>query len=182
MITYDEVMPIGTITKARGLRGEMEMEVDYDVFEQGDTSNVPYFVLQIDDILVPFFWEEYRWKNDHTLIVQLQDVTSQEKARRLTGVRVYWPLSALSTEEGEQTPTLTSYRALKGFDVYDETDRLIGNIIQVDDTSSNILLYIHTPQQTEVIVPYHDDFLLRFSIQGRSLTLALPDGLLSLSE
>ena len=39
MITYDEVMPIGTITKARGLRGEMEMEVDYDVFEQGDTSN-----------------------------------------------------------------------------------------------------------------------------------------------
>ena len=65
MIRLEEVFKIGYIAKHRGLRGEVELSFTDDCF---DTGTAEYLVLDMDGILVPFFWEEYRFKNDDTAI------------------------------------------------------------------------------------------------------------------
>ena len=44
-----------------------------------------YLVLDIDGILVPFYLEEYRFKNDENVLVKFEDIDTQEQARNYTG-------------------------------------------------------------------------------------------------
>ena len=88
MIRESEVFKIGYIAKHRGLRGEVELSFTDDCF---DTGSAEYLVLDMDGILVPFFWEEYRFKNDDTAIIKFEDVDTDGQARRLVGHSVYYP-------------------------------------------------------------------------------------------
>lgn len=80
MIRDNEVFKIGYISKQRGLRGEVEMVFTDDCF---DTGSADYLVLDMDGILVPFFWEEYSFKNNETAILKFEEIDSEEQARKL---------------------------------------------------------------------------------------------------
>ena len=82
MIKNDDVFRIGKIGKAHALKGELQMQVDDDVFDRVEAD---YVVLQIDGILVPFFIEEYRFRSDETALIKFCDIDTAEQARRLTG-------------------------------------------------------------------------------------------------
>lgn len=178
MIRTDEVFKIGYIAKHRGLRGEVELVFTDDCF---DTGSAEYLVLDMDGILVPFFWEEYSFKNQDTAILKFEDIDTEAQARRLVGHSVYYPKVHVADESGEDGATLSSYRALTGFNVYNAEGCLVGTIAQVDDSSSNILLIIDRTDGNELMLPFHDDFLLRFDLRERLLQLDIPDELLHLN-
>lgn len=180
MIRIDDVFAIGRITKHRGLRGEVEMNYIDDSF---DTGSSDYLVLDIDGILVPFFWEEYRFKNDDTVILKFEGVDNEREARSIVNCEVYYPQkhSVLYSDDAAEG-MLTSYKALTGFTVNDTTGNTLGTVVRVDDSSHNILLYLQTPDNKELLLPFHDDFLQHFDLRGRSLTLEIPEGLLTLND
>lgn len=177
MIRNSEVFKIGYITKYRGLRGEVEMSFTDDCFDSG---NAEYLVLDMDGILVPFFWEEYKFKNNDTVILKFEDINDQDKASQLVGHSVFYPKSCLAETDEEDMHTLSSYKALTGFQVFNPADEVLGQILSVDDSSENILLTIEMPNGKEIMVPFHNDFLLDFSIKERTLKMDLPEGLLQL--
>ena len=179
MIQEDNLIHIGRITKARGLKGEVEIDFTNDYFEREGTDK-EFFFLELDGIYVPFFWEEYRYKNDHTLLMKFSDVDSPQDAERLVGARVAYPLD----EEDEtwlEEAELSSYRALTGFQLFQHETKLIGTVEQVDESSSNILLYVRNEKGEELIVPYHDDLLESFDLRKQRLSLNLPEELLTLN-
>jgi hypothetical protein len=51
MIKKEDVLPIGRIVKAHGLKGELTMEVTNGVFDDIETE---YLICEVDGILVPF--------------------------------------------------------------------------------------------------------------------------------
>lgn len=177
MIRETEVFRIGRITRTRGVCGEVEMQFTDDVFDRGTAD---YFVLRTDGILVPFFWEEYRFKNHSTLILKLEDYDHEDRAKRLVGCDVYYPTACLPDED-EADMELSSYRALTGFRVTDEQGARLGEIAAVDDRTANVLLTLVRPDGTTALLPYHDDFLLGYDIRRRELQLQLPPGLLDLN-
>ena len=179
MIRNDEVFKIGYITKHRGLRGEVEMSFTDDCF---DTGSADYLVLNMDGIFVPFFWEEYNFKNNDTAILKCEDIENEQQARKLVGHVVYYPKDHLAETNADEATMLSSYKALTGFSVSDQEGKPLGTILQVDDTSSNILLTIKNEDGTEVMVPFHNDFLLHFDLRERTLQLHLPEGLLDLNQ
>ena len=164
MIRHNEVFKIGYIAKHRGLRGEVEMSFTDDCFDRG---TAPYLVLDMDGILVPFFWEEYRFKNDDTVIIKFEDIDNETHARQLVGHAVYYPKSHI---------------ALTGYTVYDHANQMIGTITHVDDSSANTLLTITTQDGKDLLIPYHDDFLINFDLRQRVLQLHIPQELLSLND
>lgn len=175
MIKESEVFSIGKITRSRGLIGEVELDFTDDAFERGD---IDYIVLSLDGILVPFFWEEYKFKNDHTLIIKLEDINDGEQAQKIIGSTVYYPLNALA-EQGEET--LSSLRALTGYKLINEKGSRLGKIVEVNDSSANVLLFVERPDKTELILPYHDDFLVSYDLSERILQMKFPEGLLDLN-
>lgn len=170
MIEPSEVFSIGRITRTHGTKGEVEISYTDDPFSRGDAE---YLVLETDGILVPFFFTEWRYKGAESALFTFEDINDEQKARRLVGMPVYYPFSAMP--EPSDSDTLSSLRALTGFRVQG-----LGTIIEVDDSSQNVLLTIERADGTTVLIPYHDDFLVDYSLRDRTLTLELPDGLLEL--
>lgn len=176
MIRQDEVFYIGKISKYRGIRGEVELLFTDDAFDRGDAE---YLVLEMDGILVPYYWEEYKFKNNDTAIFKFEHIDDETAAKHLVSRRVFYPLSHLP--EDDENDSLSSWQALMGFTVTDDKGHTLGIVESVDDSSQNILLYLKSPLGKEIILPLHDDFITGYSIRERHLSLSLPEGLLNLN-
>ena len=78
MIRESEVFKIGVITKTHGVNGEVAFLFTDDVFDRVDCD---YLICKLDGILVPFFFEEYRFKNDNTALFKFQRLDSAESVQ-----------------------------------------------------------------------------------------------------
>lgn len=182
MIRTDEVFKIGYITKHRGLKGEVELSFTDDCFDSGSAD---YLVLDMDGILVPFFWEEYRFKNNDTAFFKFEHIDNEAQTRTVVGHSVYYPkdhvvVSGDADEEGGAS--LSSYKALNGYEITDISGKCIGTVAAVDDSSANILLTVEKPDGQEVILPFHNDFLIDYDLKARKLQMDFPAGLLELND
>lgn len=171
MITHDEVYRIGRLGKPHGIGGNIVMHVDDDVFDRVEAE---YLVLEIDGILVPFFIDNYRFRNDESAIIALKGVDSEEKARQLTHCDVYFP-RILSDDDSEEI----SLFMLVGFVVKDETTaENIGTITDIDDTTINTLFVLTDKDNNELLLPANDDFITDINQEQKTITMKLPSGLI----
>ena len=169
MIKQEEVYKIGRLGKAHGVKGEVSFQFDDDVFDRVDAD---YLVLDIDGILVPFFMEEYRFRNDTVCLVKFCDIDTQQRAQELTGCDVYFPRAL--AEEAEEVPSLAS---LVGFDIIDISNgKTIGRIAAIDDSTVNILFEL----EDGTLIPASDELIKTIDGTSHTITMHLPEGLLDL--
>ena len=188
MIRAEEVFRIGQITRTHGVKGEVEVSFTDDAFARG---NADYLVLEIDGIMVPFFFTDYRYKGHSSALFTFEDYDSENLARRLVNLSVYYPRRAMADSEASPAE-LRSLRAFTGFRVYaiDHEESTaeevatydLGEITHVDDSSLNVLLTITDDEGTDRLVPFHEDFLLDADMQERTLLFDIPLDLLVLND
>lgn len=172
MISKENVFPIGQIIKPHGVSGEMSFSFTSDVF---DTQEVPYLIVEIQGILVPFFIEEYRFKSNATALIRLEGIESDEKARSFSGLTVYLPKQYL--EMIEDTEIELDY--FVGFMLVDKQMGEIGIISEVDQTTENALFVIPTAED-ELLIPVGDDYIHEIDHDKKRIVVSLPEGLLEL--
>ena len=169
MIKKEDVYKIGRLGKAHGVKGEVSFQFDDDIF---DTADADYLILDIDGILVPFFMEEYRFRNDSLALIKFCDVDTQQRASELTGCDVYFPRS-IADERAEGL----SLSSLVGFDLIDANgNEKVGTIAAIDDTTQNILFEL----EDGTLIPASDDLITDINTQQRQITMQIPEGLLTL--
>ena len=169
MIKQEEVYRIGRLGKAHGIKGEVSLQFDDDVFDRVDAE---YLVLDIDGILVPFFMEEYRFRSDTVALVKFCDVDTQQRASELTGCDVYFP-RALADEDEDNV----SYAMLVGFDIIDAgTGSKVGTVAAIDDTTVNLLFELEDGR----LIPASDDLISDIDMKQGEIRMNIPEGLLEL--
>ena len=170
MIKEQEVYKIGLIGKAHGVKGELSIQIDDDIFDRVDAE---YLVLKLDGIFVPFFMEEYRFKSDSVALVKFEGVDTQERARELTGVEVYFPRElAEQNEEAE-----LSYSALVGYTLIDNNSgKPVGTIAYVDEQTINIMFELEDGR----LIPASEELIVDVDQKNRTITLDIPEGILDL--
>ena len=170
MLNQEDVFQIGRLGKAHGVKGEITMQVDDDVFDRVDAE---YLVLEIDGILVPFFMEEYRFRSDTVALVKFCDIDTQQRAQELTGCDVYFP-RALADDDDEAL----SFSMLVGFDLINAATNLsVGRIDSIDDSTANVLFCL----DNGLLLPANDDLLERIDVKQRQIVMNIPEGLLDLN-
>lgn len=170
MISKEEVYKIGVIGKAHGIKGEVLFHFDDDVFDRVEAD---YLVLEVDGILVPFFIEEYRFRNDSTALLKLEDIDTQLLARDLTGCNVYFP-HALAADAGDDTIT---WHSLVGFDIVEaESETMVGRIAAIDDSTANVLFEL----ADGTLIPATEDLITHIDTKRRIVAMTIPEGLLRL--
>ncbi|MDR1918888.1 MAG: ribosome maturation factor RimM [Tannerellaceae bacterium] len=174
MIRKEEVGKIGRFTKPHGIKGEIGLVTAYDIF---DAEGEPFLICEIEGILVPFFIEAYRSKNDSLFLVKLETVDSEAAVRELSHREVYYPLQALQAED-RKLPA-TGWAAYIGYSVADEQHGLLGAIKAIDESTLNTLLQIDSGEK-EWLIPAVDEWVLAVDHGERRLSLAVPEGLLEL--
>ena len=126
MIRDDEVYKIGRLGKPHGVKGEISMQVDDDVFDRVEAD---FLILKVDGILVPFYMEEYRFRSDTTALIKFEDVDTVEQARQLTNCDVFF-LRRLADNNDEDL----TWAFFVGFDLVEATTaHIVGRIAAVDD-------------------------------------------------
>lgn len=170
MIKEQEVYRIGVIGKAHGVKGELSIQIDDDVFDRVDAE---YLVLKLDGIFVPFFMEEYRFKSDSVALVKFEGVDTQERARELTGVEVYFPRELAEQDEEAEL----SYAALVGYTLIDNNSgKPVGTIAYVDEQTINIMFELEDGR----LIPASEELIVDVDQKNRTITLDIPEGILDL--
>lgn len=174
MIKKDEVFKIGMFNKPHGVKGEISFTFTDDIFDRVDAD---YFVCLLDGIFVPFFIEEYRFRSDTTALVKLEQVDTAEKARMFTNVDVYFPKKYVDEEEEEEAEEIPTWNYFIGFKVKDVKHGVLGEIVAVDDSTMNVLFAIEKDGE-EILLPAHEEFMVKLDKKKRLLTVEIPDGLI----
>ncbi|MDO5761727.1 MAG: ribosome maturation factor RimM [Bacteroidales bacterium] len=174
MIQPQDIYKIGKLTKAHGLKGEINFQFTDDIWDRVETS---YLICDIDGIYVPFFIEEYRFRSDSTALVKFEDIDTIDAAQMLVNADVY--LEKKYQEELSDDEVSLNY--FIGFTMTDgDTDKTIGTITAIDDNTENWLFIVERPDGSEVLIPAHEEFISSINKDDKTMVMDLPIGLLEL--
>ncbi|MGL5635640.1 MAG: ribosome maturation factor RimM [Bacteroidales bacterium] len=173
MIKKEDVVKIGQFNKPHGIHGELSFTFTSDIFDRCDS---PYFICEMDGILVPFFIDEYRFRSENGALVKLEKIESDTDARVFTNKEVFYPLSYIHEDEEVHAGD----KILVGFTLCDEKAGEIGEIVEVDDSTMNILFVVETPAGEEILIPAVDDYVVSLDAQAKKIVMNIPEGLLDL--
>ena len=169
MLRKEDFVHLGKFTKPHGTRGEIG--IAGDGFVLGEDCD--FVACEIDGILVPFFIEGSRSKNNDTIIVKFERLDSAESVRFLTNCAAYIPREWVDDEEN------FTWNYFIGFEATDVTAGPLGEIIDIDDSTINTLFVIEDGGE-ERLVPINEDFIKNIDHENRTITLELPEGLIEL--
>lgn len=174
MIRKEDVYQIGKITKAHGLKGEINFQFTDDVW---DTIESQYLICEVDGILVPFFMEEYRFRSDSTALVKFEDLDTADAVQFLVNSDVYFEKKY--QEELDEDEVSLNY--FIGFTMLDgDTGKQIGEIVDIDDNTENWLFIVENDKGEEIMIPAHEEFIAEIKQEEKEMVMDLPLGLLEL--
>ncbi len=172
MILKEDLFPIGQIIKPHGIHGEMSFTFSTDVF---DREEIPFFIIETEGILVPFFILEYRFKTDTAGLLKLEDIDTQEKAKAFSGLTIYLPVKYIEKVDDEEI----GLEHFVGYQIVDTVKGVIGKITEVDQTTENALFVIETTDD-EFLIPVSEEYIVKINHKKKIIHVTLPDGLLEL--
>ena len=171
MIIKEECVKIGYISKTHGVKGEVTFALHEGFF--AEDLELEFLLLNIDNGLVPFVISSMREKGGKTLLVKLEDVVTESKARDLVGVEVY--AKSMEIQEDEEV----SFGSFVGFKVHDNEKGDIGTITSINDIANNPLFVLDFEGE-EILVPINADFIVHVDEDKKLMEVNLPDGLIDL--
>jgi 16S rRNA processing protein RimM len=163
MITNEQVISIGRLTRTHGKRGELQCLMSNEYWDNADAT---FLILKLDNIFVPFRVLDWRGKGSDSLIFQLDNITDEQEAQRLIGTEAFMLLSDMNLED-EVMPT---WQSLVGYRVMDTDQGELGTVDQVDETTINTLITLSDGR----LIPIHEDFIVDINAEDKLLTICLP--------
>jgi 16S rRNA processing protein RimM len=173
MIEKERCTEVGFIQKPHSLRGEL-IVIFNNQFEEIFESFENYFI-EINGGLVPFFVSEngIKYRNNESLIIKFDYIDNQEKARELSGCKVFISNEDLMDNHSED------YNDLTGMTVVDLKSGELGAITALDDFSGNIVITVDH-QGNEILIPLSDEIIRKIDEKKKLLYLECPEGLIDI--
>jgi 16S rRNA processing protein RimM len=163
MITAQQVISIGKITRTHGKRGEMQCLMSNEYWDNADAS---FLILKLDNILVPFRVLDWRGKGSDSLIFQLDHIEDEQQAQRLVGTEAFM----LVTDMNQEDEVMPTWQSLVGYCVVDTDQGDLGIVEEVDETTINTLITLNDGR----LIPIHEDFIIDINAEDKQLTICLP--------
>lgn len=164
---------LGKIAKKFSYKGEVLAWLDTD--DPGYFEDMESVFVEINKHLVPFFIVSSRIHKNDFLRIKFEDIESEEDADKIMGCGVYLPLTMLPKLEGDKF----YFHEVIGFTASDKRLGDIGNIVGINDTSSQPLFEIKKGD-IEILVPMIDNFIVKVDRENKTIFLDTPEGLVDL--
>ena len=170
-----DTVTIGSFGKTHGLKGEIVLNLETEAYE----VTPEHFVFAIRDggLQVPYRVESTRTIKDGVIVVKLKDVTYEE-ASDFNGLPATAPSADVVDDSNEDD--IFYLEDLIGFRAYDG-DTELGEIIEVDDSTWNVLLRIRTTEGRDILVPANEELIAGLDTETRNVIFSLPEGLVELN-
>ncbi|TXI33567.1 MAG: 16S rRNA processing protein RimM [Niabella sp.] len=167
-----EYIHIGKIAATHGLKGELVLK--HALGKKTNLKNLKtLFVKDKTGSLLPWFLEAAKIKSETETYIQLEEVATVEAARSLVQKEVW-----LTEEAFQQFASKQAAISLLGFRIFDK-EKEIGEIEEIIEQPHQVLCKL-TIEGKEVLIPLHEDTLLKVDSKSKKVYVELPDGLLDI--
>jgi 16S rRNA processing protein RimM len=163
MITNEQVISIGRLTRTHGKRGELQCLMSNEYWDNAEAN---FLILKLDNIFVPFRVLDWRGKGSDSLIFQLDHIENEQQAQRLVGTEAFM----LVTDMNQEDEVMPTWQSLVGYRVMDTDQGELGTVDQVDETTINTLITLSDGR----LIPIHEDFIVDINAEDKLLTICLP--------
>lgn len=175
MITKDDIIEVGYVSKTHGLSGNLEVVVTVDWL---DELGVDFIFIEIDGCYIPFCIAEERTKNSGRLL-KLDNIDSKEEAERLIGATVF-----VSKEDFDEDELAAAEGVnYEGYTIYGADGAKVGVIDYVDYDTENVLFCLEETDSAgfQIMIPAVDDFIVEIDDDRQTIVMDIPEGLLELN-
>ena len=171
-MTKDKCFYVGKIVKTHGIKGEVTLRIDNEDFDY--IEKLDYFLLDINDTLIPFFVEKITSHSNRSFVL-FQDLKTLEAASQLVGVTAYLPLELLPERSGND---FYSHEVV-GFLVVDEEKGELGKVQEIIEYPTQSLIQI-IKDGKEILIPIHDDIIKDVNREEKKIFIKAPVGLIDM--
>jgi 16S rRNA processing protein RimM len=168
----EDCFRIGSILKTRGLKGELQLYVD---FENLDDISITAIFIDLAGKLVPYFVESIKYPQKGIAYLYLEDIDTIEKATPLAKKDVYLS-SKLKPKKKKSEFTL---KDLLGFTAVDENEGELGIISAINEYPQQLVASV-TYKSCEVLFPLNEEIIKGIDVVKNVVFVDLPDGLLDI--
>lgn len=164
---------LGKIAKKYSFKGEVLIYLDTD--EPEIYENMESVFVEFNKNLVPYFIENASLHKNDFLRVKFEDIDSEADADEIIGHKIYLPLTLLPQLEGNKF----YYHEVIGFEIIDQKKGAVGIIQSINDSSAQPLFEV-LHNNTELLIPMIDPFILTIDRKAKKVIMDLPDGLIDM--
>lgn len=178
MLKKENFTQIGYILRSHTLTGECvaKLSIELDCIDQ-DTNRL-FLLIDIDDCLIPFRVEEYRYKSLDNVFLSFYDVCSKDEADRIVNKTLWIENNLIPNILDIDNRTITS--TFCGFRLYNSIDnKYIGHIENIDTSTINTLAKVIIDNNREVLIPIASELITDIDREEKAIYLNVPEGLLS---
>ena len=165
---------VGTIFKLHGYKGDVKIYNEDDI--PFNFSTIDYFLIELNNELVPFFKEKARSTKPHNILVKFEDINNEEEAKKILKRKVYLQKSFLPKANKEKA----SKKQLIGYLVVDTILGKLGTITYINSKTTQELIYVKKYGR-EFCFPWHNKFVKKIDAKKRELTVTIPEKLVNLN-
>lgn len=132
-----------------------------------------FVFVEIEHERVPFYITALEKKHQNLYYLVLEDVNSEEHAKKLAGSSLYLHREQLEKSEDVKLPS----EAYLGYDVIDEVKGFIGKTSQIMDLpQQKIMQIIH--EGREILIPFHKSIIRKINKASKQILIKAPEGLI----
>lgn len=177
MICRDEIVEIGNYNKSHGINGEISATFQCDTTV---AEKFTCYISCVDGIYVPFFAENIRTKNAQTLLLKLEGIDCTDDLKILINKDIYVLKKEYENLSEEYDCDEAPIDYFVGFDIVDSiTDEIVGSIIDIDNSTENVLFVVEDSDDNEILIPAADELVIDIDFENKILKMNLPDGLIN---
>ncbi|MCM1521128.1 MAG: ribosome maturation factor RimM [Muribaculaceae bacterium] len=179
MLTPDMLTTAGRFNKTHGVKGEISATFDLDL----DPETLRCLFVDMDGIPVPFFIASCRPKSAETWLLTFEGIDSAEKASEFVN-KTFSVLDTDLPEEAGLDPGADGFYASDfiGFKMIDSALGEIGEIVDVNDLTENVLFIVERPDGNELLIPVADEFIDSIDVSDKKIHTTIPEEIVNLNS
>ena len=111
--------------------------------------------------------------------MKFQGINTDEDALELVNHSIFALKEELEIDESKEDD-IVYFEDLVGFDIIVDSNKKIGQIIDYDDSTDNMLFIVKNKANDELLIPATEDFVVEIDINKKYILMLLPEGLINL--
>ena len=169
-----EYFKVGKLVATFGLKGELVLK--HNLGKKTSLKGLAaVFIEERKESFIPWFVESTKIKTDEEIYLKLEGLNSREQAFKLSQKEVWLPEADFKKFSSKSSPI-----NLLGFEIIEE-EKPLGKILEVIEQPHQLLCRIEINGK-EVLIPLHEETIIKLDKRKQQVIVELPPGLLEIYQ
>jgi len=171
---YECRISLGRIARINGNEGSVSVKLEKEFIE-----NIPELesvFLEIEGKPVPFFISHIEYRGGTIARIQFDRYREFDRLSEFNGCRLFLTSAPEDWHQSENDSGLT------GFTIFSSEKKLIGTVEGTIDNPGQLLLSVRSAAGKGILVPFHENLIVRIDRKKKQLIMDIPDGLYELNS